>query len=166
MNWGGVALDPESGLMIANQSHLAIVTKLVPRAEFDAMPKGSIVYPAEAYPMHGTPYGVIRHPLFSSFGAPCNPPPWGSLTAVDLASGAVRWRVPLGTIRDQAPFPIWAIPGFRQPRRAELRGRAAHRERRLLHRRHERQVLPRVRRRHGRGDLAHAHPVHRQRARR
>ncbi len=113
MNWGGVALDPESGLMIANQSHFAIVTKLVPRAEFDAMPKGSIVYPAEAYPMKGTPYGVIRHPLFSSFGAPCSPPPWGSLTAVDLASGAVRWRVPLGTIRDQAPFPIWAIPGFR-----------------------------------------------------
>jgi len=113
MNWGGVALDPESGLMLANQSHLAIVTRLVPRAEFDALPQGAIVYPAEAYPMKGTPYGVIRYPLFSSFGAPCSPPPWGSLTAVDLTTGAVRWRVPLGTIRDQAPFPIWAIPGFR-----------------------------------------------------
>jgi quinoprotein glucose dehydrogenase len=77
------------------------------------MPLGSIVYPAEAYPMKGTPYGLIRRPLFSSFGAPCSPPPWGSVTAVDLTSGAVRWRVPLGTIRDQAPFPIWAIPGFR-----------------------------------------------------
>ena len=54
-------------------------------------------------------------------------------------------------------------PGIPASRRAELRGRAAHRERRLLHRRHERQVLPRVRRRHGRGDLAHADPVHRQR---
>ncbi len=113
MNWGGVALDPQSGLMVAYQSHLAIVTKLVPRAEFDAIPQGSVVYPTEAYPMHGTPYGVIRSPLFSSFGAPCSPPPWGSLTGVDLVTGEVRWRVPLGTIRDQAPFPIWAIPGFR-----------------------------------------------------
>jgi quinoprotein glucose dehydrogenase len=112
INWGGVALDPERGIMLANQSHLAIVTKLVPRAEFDAMPKGSVVYPAEAYPMHGTPYGVIRHPLMSSFGAPCNPPPWGSLTAVDLVSGAVRWKVRLGTIRDQAPFPIWLVPAW------------------------------------------------------
>src|SRR4029450_12787320 len=98
INWGGVALDPERGLMIANQSHLALLTRLVPRAEFDAMPQGSIVYPTEAYPMRAPPSGVIRAPFFSSFGAPCNPPPWGSLTAVDLASGAVRWRVPLGTI--------------------------------------------------------------------
>jgi quinoprotein glucose dehydrogenase len=113
MNWGGVALDPESGLMITNQSHFALVTKLVPRAEFDAMAKDAVVYPTEAYPMSGTPYGVIRSPFFSNFGAPCSPPPWGSLSGVDLVTGEVRWRVALGTIRDQAPFPIWAIPGFR-----------------------------------------------------
>ena len=62
--------------------------------------------------MRGTPYGVIRSPLFSRFGAPCNPPPWGSLQAVDLRSGEVLWKVTLGTIRDQAPFPLWAIPGI------------------------------------------------------
>ena len=112
-NWGGVALDPVRGLLIANQTHVAMVVKLVPRAEFDAMPAGAVSYPIEAYPMRGTPYGVIRHPFFSSFGAPCNPPPWGSLTAVDLATGQVRWRVRLGTIRDQAPFPLWAIPSWR-----------------------------------------------------
>jgi len=110
INWGGVALDPESGLLIANQTHVAMVVQLVPRAEFDAMPPGAVTYPMEAYPMRGTPYGVIRRPLFSSFGAPCNPPPWGTLTGVDLPSGEVRWRVTLGTTRDQAPFPLWAIP--------------------------------------------------------
>ena len=62
--------------------------------------------------MRGTPYGIVRAPIFSRFGAPCNPPPWGTLTAVDLKSGEVVWRVPLGTIRDQAPFPLWAIPGI------------------------------------------------------
>jgi quinoprotein glucose dehydrogenase len=110
-NWGGVAIDPRSGLLLANQTHVAMQVRLVPRAEFDAM-QGGVAYPQEAYPMRGTPYGVIRAPLFSSFGAPCNPPPWGTLSAVDLVSGRLLWRVPLGTTRDQAPFPLWAIPGI------------------------------------------------------
>ena len=110
-NWGGVAIDPRTGLLLLNQTHVAMQVKLVPRAEFDAM-QGGVAYPQEAYPMRGTPYGIVRAPLFSSFGAPCNPPPWGTLAAVDLKSGQVVWRVPLGTIRDQAPFPLWAIPGI------------------------------------------------------
>jgi quinoprotein glucose dehydrogenase len=114
MNWGGVAIDPVRGLLYTNQTHLALQVRLVPRAEFDALPAGSVQYPQEAYPMEGTPYGVLRAPLFSSFGAPCNPPPWGSLTAVDLRSGEVVWRVTLGTTRDQAPFPLWAIPATGQ----------------------------------------------------
>jgi quinoprotein glucose dehydrogenase len=112
MNWGGVAIDPSRAILYANQTHLAMSVKLVPRAEFDALPKDEIRYPIEAYPMAGTPYGVVRAPLFSRFGAPCNPPPWGSLTAVDLKTGEVRWQVTLGTLRDQAPFPVWAIPGI------------------------------------------------------
>jgi quinoprotein glucose dehydrogenase len=109
MNWGGVAIDPRSGLLLTNQTHVAMQVRLVPRAEYDAM-KGPVAYPQEAYPMAGTPYGVIRSPIFSSFGAPCNAPPWGTLTAVDLKSGSVVWRVPLGTTRDMAPFPIWLLP--------------------------------------------------------
>ena len=110
MNWGGVAIDPQRALLYTNQTHLAMRVQLVPRAEYDAMPAGAVQYPQEAYAMRGTPYGVLRAPLFSSFGAPCNPPPWGSLSAVDLRSGDVVWRVPLGTTRDQAPWPLWAIP--------------------------------------------------------
>jgi quinoprotein glucose dehydrogenase len=114
MNWGGVAIDPARGLLYTNQTHLAMSVRLVPRDEYDAMPAGSVQYPQEAYPMRGTPYGVLRAPLFSRFGAPCNPPPWGSLTAVDLRSGEVVWRASLGTTRDQAPFPLWAIPATGQ----------------------------------------------------
>ena len=42
-----------------------------------------------------------------NFGAPCNPPPWGTLTAVDLESGEVLWVSTLGSTRDMAPFPLW-----------------------------------------------------------
>ena len=42
---------------------------------------------------------------------PCTPPPWGTLTGIDLQSGEHVWEVPLGTSRDIAPFPFWYIDG-------------------------------------------------------
>jgi quinoprotein glucose dehydrogenase len=106
-NWGGVAVDPERGLLFVNQSRMPMAQQLIPRPEADALDPDAVVYPDEFYPMKGTPYGVKRIALMSSFQAPCNPPPWGTLTAVDLRSGEVKWEVSLGTTRDQAPFPLW-----------------------------------------------------------
>jgi quinoprotein glucose dehydrogenase len=57
--------------------------------------------------MEGTPYAIQRAPLFSPLGAPCNKPPWGVLAAIDLNAGEILWEVPLGSTRDQAPFPMW-----------------------------------------------------------
>src|SRR5262249_17292715 len=51
----------------------------------------------EFAPQRGTPYGMYREALVSPRGLPCNPPPWGALTAVDLATGDMRWEVPLGS---------------------------------------------------------------------
>jgi len=39
-----------------------------------------------------------RAPLLSPSGTPCNPPPWGTLVAVDLFSGRTAWDVPLGSV--------------------------------------------------------------------
>jgi len=83
------------------------VVTLVPRAEYEALDPSAFGYPNEIYPMEGTPYAVRRAPLFSPLGAPCNAPPWGVLTAVDLVAGEVLWESPLGSTRDQAPFPLW-----------------------------------------------------------
>ncbi len=106
-NWGGVSIDPGAGILYVNQLRLPLVVQLIPREEYEQLDESAVVYPDELYPMKGTPYGLRRGPLLSPLGAPCNPPPWGTLTSVDLASGKVRWESTLGTTRDQAPFPLW-----------------------------------------------------------
>ncbi|MEE9606756.1 MAG: pyrroloquinoline quinone-dependent dehydrogenase, partial [Myxococcota bacterium] len=106
-NWGGVSIDPVRGVLFVNQTHAAAVVTLVPRDEYEALDPDAVSYPDELYPQAGTPYGVRRAPLLSSWGAPCTPTPWGTLTAVDLSSGSVLWRATLGSTRDQAPFPLW-----------------------------------------------------------
>lgn len=110
INWGGISIDPERSLLIVNQMHLASVVQLIPRDEYDALNPAS-GYPLEHYPMTGSPYGVRRFPLLSPLGAPCNPRPWGSLTAVDLRTGETVWRRSLGNTRGQAPWPLWFDAG-------------------------------------------------------
>jgi quinoprotein glucose dehydrogenase len=110
-NWGGLAINPENGVAIFNQTELAMVTQLVPREEFDQLDLRSIIYPNEAYAMRGTPYGYKRWTLLSEFGSPCTPPPWGTLQAVDLGTGEVLWRVPLGSMEGLAPYPMAALYG-------------------------------------------------------
>lgn len=110
-NWGGVSIDPGAQVLYVNQTRFPMVATLIPRAEYEALPDKTAVYPSELYPMSGAPYALRREPLLSPLGAPCNPPPWGTLTAVDLRGGEVLWEVPLGTTRDQAPFPIWWLQG-------------------------------------------------------
>ncbi len=103
-NWGGVAVDPERQVVIANVMNLAWVVSLVPADEFDETRRANPG--VEFGPQRGTPYGMRREMLMSTFDLPCNPPPWGTLASVDLGTGDILWQVKLGTIRDLAPIPI------------------------------------------------------------
>jgi quinoprotein glucose dehydrogenase len=104
-NWGGGAIDPVRQIFYVNSSRVASVIKLRPRK-----PGGSGTVQLSAHedvsPMAGTPYDVKREWLLSPLGAPCTPPPWGGLTAIDLRSGRILWDVPLGTINDRLPIPL------------------------------------------------------------
>jgi quinoprotein glucose dehydrogenase len=106
-NWGGPAIDPRTGVMYLNTMRVPMVTRLLTREEYAKLDPAQFGYPNELYPMEGTPYAVQRGPLLSPLGAPCNPPPWGVMTAVDLVAGRVLWESVLGSTRDVAPFPMW-----------------------------------------------------------
>lgn len=113
MNWGGLSVDEDRGLLIVNTQRIATYIRMVPRADYQAMVDSEDGPPAFGFePQEGTPYALERYPLLSpGLGAPCNPPPWGTLVAIDLASGDIVWEVPLGNTRDLAPWPVWLILG-------------------------------------------------------
>ncbi len=101
MNWSGYSFDPQRNLLFVNTTNLAFKVKLIPAAEFDEAARHG--EDGEYSPQAGAPYGMFRRPLLSSAHLPCSPPPWGTLTAVDMTEGKIRWQVPLGTMQDFAP---------------------------------------------------------------
>ena len=111
-NWGGVAVDEESQTLIANTQDFPWVVSLVPRAEHEARAAPERGEYTEYSAMRGTPYVLRRELIMSPLGIPCSPPPWGELAAVDLATGDLRWQVPLGSLRDVAPIPLPWTPGI------------------------------------------------------
>jgi len=111
--WGGASVDPERGILIANTNRFPFIITLIPRERYAAEKKA---HPnADITPQTGTPYAMRRDILRTRAGVLCNPPPWGTLAAVDLASGKMLWQVPLGTIPALAQVPgssAWGSPNL------------------------------------------------------
>lgn len=101
VNWGSSAYDPTRHLLFMNTNRLATLVRLIPheRLALEATQgTPAELLRAELALQAGTPYAMRRAPLLSPSGTPCNPPPWGTLVAVDLFSGRTAWDVPLGSV--------------------------------------------------------------------
>ena len=105
-NWGGNSFDHKRRMLFVNTSRVAQVITMIPKADKDSTQTLSLTSKDDISPQNGTPYTVKREWLLSPFGAPCSPPPWGGLTAINVDSGEIVWDVPLGSIRDKLPIPL------------------------------------------------------------
>jgi quinoprotein glucose dehydrogenase len=116
INWGGVAVDPRRGIVVARSTNLPFQVKLIPRAEFSGGREG-YEFDVELAPQRGVDYAMARKPLLSPLGLPCTAPPWGLVTAIDLVGAAQLWRRPHGTVADLSPVPLpveLGVPGLGQ----------------------------------------------------
>lgn len=111
--WGGASVDAERGILITNTNRFPFIITLIPRDRYATEKRANPN--ADISPQTGTPYAMRRDILRTRSGVLCNPPPWGTLAAVDLASGRVRWQVALGTIPQLAGVPgsdLWGSPNL------------------------------------------------------
>jgi hypothetical protein len=79
-NWGGGSFDPATSTLYVNSMDVGAFMRLLPR-------------PSDAgLPFRNQGFGRF----WDSNGYPCQQPPWGTLTAIDLSRGEFRWQVRLG----------------------------------------------------------------------
>ena len=85
-NWGGASFDPETHTLFVNSMDVGMLYHMVKRPDGSTIPyrpQGS-----------GTPNSRFWDPDM----LPCQKPPWGFLTAIDLDKGEFRWRSVFGVV--------------------------------------------------------------------
>ncbi len=115
-DWGGIAVDPRRGVIVANYNDMPNYVRLVPRAEANKkgwtprdQARGRIGGAEGAGdPQAHTPYAIDvnagwRLPFT---GMLCKQPPYGGIRAIDMASGKTIWDRPFGQARTNGPFGI------------------------------------------------------------
>lgn len=81
-NWGGASFDPETRTLYVNSHDNGMIPRMTKR------PEGSLI----PYRSQSAPFGRF----WDKNRYPCQQPPWGSLTAIDVDKGEFRWRSTLG----------------------------------------------------------------------
>ncbi len=82
-NWGGVSVDPTLGRLFVNIMHVG---------QWGHMEKRGADY------VRTSAYGNYARFWNRETRVPCQNPPFGEMVAVDLATGDIAWRAPLGHI--------------------------------------------------------------------
>jgi len=108
IDWGSVAVDPSRDIMIVNSFRMANRNRFVPASEFGNDSKAKLPFPF--FHQEGSPYFAVYTAVFRSpIGMPCQRPPYGMISAVDLKTHQLLWNRPLGTSRNAGPFG-WQLP--------------------------------------------------------
>jgi quinoprotein glucose dehydrogenase len=85
-NWSGASFDPASGYLFINTNELGAVGAMEPQAA-----------DAPVQYRRGSKEGEYAR-FWDERQWPCQKPPWGTLTAVDVNTGEIVWNVPLGVM--------------------------------------------------------------------
>ncbi|MBT9383008.1 membrane-bound PQQ-dependent dehydrogenase, glucose/quinate/shikimate family [Pseudooceanicola sp. CBS1P-1] len=106
MNWGGLSYDPTADTIFVNDMRLGLWVHMEPQDQGAKASNGSeaVNTVMGAVPLKGTPYSVMKNRFLSPLGIPCQEPPFGSLTAIDMKTQKVAWEAPLGTVQDTVLF--------------------------------------------------------------
>ncbi|QYD73496.1 glucose/quinate/shikimate family membrane-bound PQQ-dependent dehydrogenase [Paraburkholderia edwinii] len=113
--WGGLAIDTDRHIAIANPIALPFVSRLIPRGPHNPMEppaasqgagQSGTGTEAGVQPQYGVPFGVTLNPFLSPLGLPCKEPAWGYVAALDLETNQIVWKKRIGTVRDSSPLPL------------------------------------------------------------
>ncbi len=85
-NWSGASLDSASGYLFVNVNELGAVGAMEPQAA-----------DAPLRYRRGSKEGEYAR-FWDERQWPCQKPPWGTLNAVDVNTGEIVWKVPLGVV--------------------------------------------------------------------
>jgi quinate dehydrogenase (quinone) len=104
INWGGVSVDPSTNLMFVNDLRLGLYYKMVAAKD---IPPGQGTSEGMGWIVQkGLPFGTVRERLMSPLGVPCQAPPFGTMTAINLKTRKIAWQIPVGTVQDTGPLGI------------------------------------------------------------
>jgi quinoprotein glucose dehydrogenase len=96
-DWGGASFNPALGYLFINVNDLGQLNGVADPASGPLDPAqivGTNLPGGRTGPLAGVrPSGRFRD---NASQMPCNQPPWGELVAVNVNSGDIAWRVPLG----------------------------------------------------------------------
>jgi quinoprotein glucose dehydrogenase len=102
-DWGGTATDPRLGYVFVNTNEGGSIGWIEKRPESSPVPydknsiNGTGFLPRFEYIVRDARGATVLAKTW-----PCQKPPWGRLTAVNVATGGFAWQVPLG-VTDALP---------------------------------------------------------------
>ncbi|ORE87630.1 pyrroloquinoline quinone-dependent dehydrogenase [Aurantimonas sp. 22II-16-19i] len=95
--WGGGAVDPETGIYVVNSNSVVQIYTLIPREEFE---QGGQEGETSGYYAQGdAPYAFKLETFLNWAGMPCWKGPYGTIAAYDLKTGDRLWNEPFGQVQ-------------------------------------------------------------------